>query len=62
MKHWIPSIEESKLLYECSELRKVGQIVRGFPWPFSPREFILCSSGMLVKERKAVLLMSRSLT
>ena len=62
LKDWMPMIQESTLLRQENFLRKSFQLIMNFPWPFSAREFLLHASGVLVKERKAVLLINRELT
>lgn len=56
----MPSVVRSDILKTNSDLRKVIHIEREFPWPFSNRDFILCASGVLVKERKGVMIVIRS--
>jgi hypothetical protein len=61
IKDWMPSVVKSDILKTNSDMRKVIQIEREFPWPFSNREFVLCASGVLVKERKGVMIVIRSI-
>lgn len=55
----MPAISKSDVVKAVSDLRKAIYCVRDFSWPLANRELLICASGILLKERKGVLIMGR---
>lgn len=51
----------SQCLDQISDYRKVIHLARDFPWPLANRELVVCASAMLIKERKGVITIMRSI-
>jgi hypothetical protein len=51
LKEWMPGVKNIEMLRDISDLRKVFSIQRELAWPMANREFIVCASGVLLKEK-----------
>ena len=61
LKEWIPGFLKADVIKNHSNFRRALHMVRDMPFPLSNREFISCSSQMIVKERKGVMVILRSI-
>lgn len=59
LKEWVPGVTTSGIIKDISTYRKVITAERAFPWPMASREFFICASAMVLKERKGVLIILR---
>ena len=61
MKNWIPGIKAIDVLKVNSPCRKAIHVHRDMPFPISDREFNVCHTALIVKERKGAMIMIRSI-
>lgn len=59
-KEWVPNMQKSEVIKSITDLRKVIYFLRDFPWPLASREMVVCASAILIKEKKGILTMIRS--
>jgi hypothetical protein len=60
MKDWVADVKKADILTQQSQFRKTIHMHREMPFPLSDREFIVCSTSLLVKERKGAMILIRS--
>ena len=62
MKNWVPGVKKSDIFKVNSQFRKAIHVHREMPFPISDRDFNVCHTSLLAKERKGVMVMIRSAT
>ncbi len=60
MQKWVPGVKKIDVFKVHSPFRKAIHIHREMPFPLSDRDFTVCSTSILVKERKGAMVMIRS--
>jgi hypothetical protein len=60
MKNWVPGVKKSEIIKINSQFRKAIYVHREMPFPLSDRDFTVCQTSLVVKERKGVMVMIRS--
>jgi hypothetical protein len=60
MKNWVPDVKTIDIFKVNSQFRKAIRMHRGMPFPLSDRDFTICHTSLIVKERKGAMVMIRS--
>jgi hypothetical protein len=60
MQKWVSDVKKMDIIKVHSQFRKAIHVHREMPFPLSDRDFTVCSTSLLVKERKGAMVMIRS--
>jgi hypothetical protein len=60
IKSWEADVKKVEILSQLSPFHKIYYIQRGMPFPMSDRDFIVCQTTLVDKERKGAMVLLRS--